>query len=163
MKKNICLDKNYSLFSKLNTIYANINNDGKILLLINYGNFGCYNKDTEMVCKNKIKQNEIYNEYEKYPKYQTGDYVQLMDNTYWYVINDSFKADPYITLLKAETIGQKAFDTTGIDEYNPTLSTNIGNYLENEYKNSLNYKNLKYVSLLTYEDANNLTSILGDN
>lgn len=153
-------------------IHKDSNNDIKIYSNIKVLGLYCEYSD-RMKCDITKKQNNNVIELGKAQKYSVGDGVRLSDNTKWHVISDSSEYSNYVTLIRDERLDINGdgcllttgsgnepdyipFDTSGSREYSTTSSTNVGYYLNNTYKNSLNYNDIVNIRLPYKEEIDNI-------
>lgn len=95
-------------------------------------------------CVNRIKRS-----LKTYEPYQIGEKLVLVDNSIWYVVEDSNKNNATVKLLKETQIDvngdgkfddkdKKKFSTSGKLTYDVTDKNSVASYLENDYKSFLN-------------------------
>ena len=118
-----------------------------------------------------------------YREYKIGDQVTLLDNSVWWVIQNSDKRHPFVTLLKDTSLNMdsdpaitsadyRTFDSTVTSSkpyvaYSKISTTNIGYYLENSYRPTLTSSlsgvsgNITYlkVRLMKLEEINKIPGV----
>ena len=165
-KNNI---KGIDLKNASGIIHIDEDNEIDIIYNVEINGLACKNILDNPKCSIFYKKDSTIYEPEKYKEYAVGDIVTLDDDTKWYVIHDSNYQSKYVMLINEERIDinkdgttievgelvdpdRIPFDTSGSKKYDENSNTNIGYYLENEYRNSLPYKNILDIRLLTIDE-----------
>lgn len=102
--------------------------------------------------------------YLKYNVYKIGEKIQLIDDSYWYVVKESSKNEQYLVLLsekiddinndgKIDKNDKVSYDENNDVEYNIEKEQNIGYFINNKLTEKLNkIPNIKKIRLLTSEE-----------